>query len=337
VLFFQWRQSRGSAEKYHGAIVSHAGHEHTRTFREISGLGVELKALGDAFLGSRIPARVAMIFSWPNWWNVEYLPGPSSSIRYGEEAQAYYRALWDRNIAVDVVSPDADLSSYDLVLAPLLNMVTAEQGTALERYVMGGGVFLTTYFSGLVDEHDRAWLGGYPGPLRRALGIWVEEYDPLYPDQTNRIVVREPGFLPEGETTCDLWCEVVHLEGATALAVFADDFYAGSPAITENRLGAGRAYYVATRPSAVMVGNLVGGILESLAIASPLPGPPDVEITRRAGGRHTFTFVLNHHGAAVQVALPEPMRDLLTDELHTSCVSLDVNGVAILVSASYPN
>jgi beta-galactosidase len=337
VLFFQWRQSRGSAEKYHGAIVSHAGHEHTRTFREVSGLGAECKTLGDVWLGTRVPARVAIVFSWPNWWNVEYLPGPSSSLRYGEEVQAYYRALWDRNVAVDVVSPDADLSRYDLVLTPMLNMVTAEQGTALERYVLGGGVLLTTYFSGLVDEFDRAWLGGYPGPLRRALGIWVEEYDPLYPDQTNRLVVGEPGLLPVGETVCDLWCEVVHLEGATACAVFADDFYAGRPAITENRLGAGRAYYVATRPSAVLVGNLVGGILDSLSIASPLVAPPNVEITRRVGGSHTFTFILNHRGAATQVALPEPMRDLLTDHLHTSSLALEVNGVAVLVPASYPN
>jgi beta-galactosidase len=128
VMYFQWRQSRGSAEKYHGAVVSHAGHEHTRVFGEVAALGAELHELGERLLGTRLPARVALVFSWPNWWNVEYTPGPSSSLRYVDEVQRYYRALWDRNVAVDIVPPDRDLGGYDLVIAPLLNMVSAEQG-----------------------------------------------------------------------------------------------------------------------------------------------------------------------------------------------------------------
>ena len=111
-----------------------------------------------------------------------------------------------------------------------------------------GGTFLTTFFSGVVDENDRAWLGGYPGPLRRMLGLWVEEFDPLLPTMHNRVVVPPGGALPVGSYPCDLWCDLIQLEGAQALATYGEDFYAGRPAITEHRLGAGRALYVATRP-----------------------------------------------------------------------------------------
>jgi beta-galactosidase len=38
-LFFQWRQSRGASEMYHGAIVSHAENAHTRVFQEVAALG----------------------------------------------------------------------------------------------------------------------------------------------------------------------------------------------------------------------------------------------------------------------------------------------------------
>ena len=131
VLYFQWRASWGAAEKYHGAIVSHAGHEHTRVFADVAHLGSELHRLGGRILGTRLPARVALVFSWPNWWNVEYQPSPSSALDYVDEIQRYYRPLWDRNIAVDVVPPDRDLSGYDLVIAPLLNMVSAEHGGGL--------------------------------------------------------------------------------------------------------------------------------------------------------------------------------------------------------------
>ena len=333
VMYFQWRQSRGSAEKYHGAIVSHAGHEHTRVFHEVAALGAELKALGDGILGTRLPARVALIFSWPNWWNVEYTPGPSSSLRYVEEVQHYYRSLWDRNIAVDVVPPQRDLNGYGLVIAPLLNMVSAEQGAAIERYVENGGTFVTTYFSGVVDESDRAWPGGAPGPLRRALGMWVEEFDPLEPDMTNSVIVSAGARLPEGSYACDLWCDLVHLDGASALATFGDDFYVGLPAITEHRLGRGRAIYVATRPEPALVAGLVGVLLDDLGITAPLQAQQGVEVTRREGGGRSYLFVLNHNAHPVQVPLPMPMYDLLTGETRVAMLELPTRGVAVLVHA----
>src|SRR5579875_2414021 len=93
IQYFQWRQSRGSAEMFHGAIVSHAGHEHTRVFREVSSLGKELHQLSNLpdynLLNTRVVSRVALLFSWPNWWNVEFLPGPSDQLDYLDEVHAY--------------------------------------------------------------------------------------------------------------------------------------------------------------------------------------------------------------------------------------------------------
>ncbi|GAC1433769.1 MAG: beta-galactosidase [Chloroflexota bacterium] len=331
VMYFQWRQSRGSAEKYHGAIVSHAGTAQTRVFADVAALGAELKALGPGILGTRLPARVALVFSWPNWWNVEFLPGPSSSLRYVDEVQRYYSALWARNVAVDLVPPDRDLSGYDVVIAPVLNMISAEQGAAIERFVEQGGTFLTTFFSGVVDESDRAWLGGYPGPLRKALGIWVEEYDPLAPEMGNTVVLPAGGALPAATSPCDLWCDLITLEGATALAPFGQDFYAGRPAITENRLGRGRALYVATRPAPALLDALIGYLLDGHGITAPLPAPRGVEVTRREGGGRAYTFVLNHAGEPAHLTLPAPMTDLLTGRRHDGTLELSARGVAILV------
>jgi beta-galactosidase len=333
VMYFQWRQSRGAAEKYHGAIVSHAGHEHTRVFGEVAGLGAELQRLGAGILGTRVPARVALVFSWPNWWNVEYQPGPSSALNYVEEVQRYYRALWERNIAVDVVTPDHDVTGYALVIAPLLNMVSAEQGAALTRYVEQGGTFLTTFFSGVVDENDRAWLGGYPGPLRRMLGLWVEEFDPLAPDMSNRVRVPEGSRLPPGSYACDLWCDLVHLEGGQALATYEEDFYAGRPAITEHRYGQGRALYVATRPAQPLIAALLAALLDDLGVTAPLAAPAGVEVTRREKDGGHYLFVLNHNAQSVQIARPAPMHNLLTGETCTGTVGLPPREVAVLTPA----
>lgn len=338
VQFFQWRQSRGSAEMYHGAIVGHAGHEHTRVFREITALGAELHALSDTpgqdLLGARVKARVALLFNWPNWWNVEFLPGPSDQIRYLDEILLYHRALWKAHIAVDVVFPGADLSAYDLVVAPLLNMVSEQQGQDIENYVKNGGTFVTGYFSGVVDEHALAWLGGYPGPLRKTLGIWVEEFDPLEPAMSNTVVVPSDSRLAANSYRCQRWCDVLHLEGAQALAVFDEDFYAGSPALTEHHFGEGRAFYVATRPEDGLIEALVALLADELQLASSFTAPAEVEITQRHSQGHTYTFLLNHSADPAEVSLPTPMYDVLTKTLHEETIELPGKEVAILIDAT---
>jgi len=307
VMYFQWRQSQGAAEMFHGAIVSHAGHEHTRVFRDVAEIGKQLATLEKQTLGTRVPARVALLFSWPNWWNLEYRPSLSQALNYLEEVLHHYQALWEQNIAVDVISPDHEFSGYDLVIAPLLNMVSKRQAEAIERYVEQGGTFITGYFSSIVDEDTRAWLGGYPGPLRRTLGIWVEECDPLEPDMRNQLIAEPGGLLPEGVYDCSTWCDIVHLEGATALARFGSDFYAGHPAITEHRIWRGRAIYIATRPEKRALSSFFTQLLAELGISAPLPVPAGVEVTCRAGKNGPLFFVLNHTEEPVSISLPAPL------------------------------
>jgi beta-galactosidase len=271
-----------------------------------------------------------MIFDWSNWWNVEFTPGLSNSLNYIDEILLYYQALWERNIAVDVVPPDRDLSGYDLVIAPLLNMVSGEQAASIERFVEQGGTFVTGYFSGIVDEDTRAWLGGYPGPLRKTLGIWIEEFDPLEPEQENAVVVADGSKLPAGSYRCDRWCDLVHLEGAVALASYEKDFYAGRPAITEHTSGKGRAIYVATRLEKKLADALVGGLLDELEIAAPLQVPTGVEVTLREGNGKNYLFLLNYNENAVQIALPQAMEDLFNGGGKVTKLKLKAKGVAVL-------
>jgi beta-galactosidase len=336
-LFFQWRQSRGASEMHHGAIVGHAGNGQTRVFQEVAALGAELRALEGQLVGARSPARVALIFSWPNWWAVEYQPGLSAAIDYLAEVTSYYGALWHANIAVDLIGPDSALEGYDLVLAPLLHMVGENQAAAIERYVAGGGAFLTNYFSGVIAEDGRAWLGGYPGPLRRTLGIWVEEFDPLLPGQQNSIVAPGGSGIAAGDYLCDQWCDVLHLEGARALALFGRDYYAGRPAITEHHFEQGYAYYVATRPQPLLLRQLLGSILEQRGITAPLFAPHGVEVTQRRLNDHTFTFVLNHHADPQIITLPSPLCDLLTGQIHERQIDLAGRDLAILVAPTAPS
>ncbi len=173
-------------------MISHAGDENTRTFREVAELGRELKELGDTLIDSRIEARIAILFDWENWWALEYSSGPSIDLKYIPQVEAYYAACWKQNLAVDIVHPDMDLSRYDVVLAPALYMARDGFPEKIQQFVEAGGTFVTTFMSGIVDENDLVILGGYPGALRKLLGLWVEEIDALFSRR------RKPGHHRRG-------------------------------------------------------------------------------------------------------------------------------------------
>ena len=303
VMYFQWRQSQGGAEKFHSAIGPHEGSERGRIFRQAAQLGAELERIAPDVVGSRIRAEVAIVMDWQNWWAVEYLPGPSDRLRYLEQVKRWYHALHRLNVAIDIVSPQHDLSQYRVVVAPLLYMLKAGVAQNLERYVVGGGTLLTTFFSGIVDEHDRVTLGGYPGELRKLLGIYVEEFDPWTDEMSNEIIIAD-GPL-QGNYACDLWGEVVHLEGAHVLGSFARDYYAHGPALTVHFSGDGRAYYIATQVNDDLSFKLAQMLCQQAGVGSLMEAVEGLEVTRRvrSDGRIVY-FILNHNNLPERITLP---------------------------------
>jgi len=317
IMFFQLRQSVGACEKYHGGVIGHVGHEHTRVFRECAQLGAELGQLGETLLDARVKAKVAILFDWENWWAVELSSGPTIDLRYVDEVHKFYDALHRSGIAVDVVSVEADLSTYALVVAPVMYMMKPSVAAKLEQYVEAGGALVTTFFSGIVDENDRVQLGGYPRELRKLLGIWVEEIDALLPSQRNRMVVQDSALGLKPEYACGLLCDLIHAEGAEVKAVYGDDFYRGMPALTVNRFGAGEAWYLTTSPEAAFLKDWLLELCASRGIAPLLPGAPEgVETILRSKDGQAYLFVLNHQAANVSVDLGERSGvDLLTGRL----------------------
>lgn len=326
VMFFQLKRSIGACEKYHGAVIDHAGHENTRVFREVAALGAELEKLGSQTLGGRCDAKTAIVFDWDNWWAMSYSAGPSVYLEYCREVERYYKALYDQNIPVDMISVEDDLSPYALVIAPTLYMVKTGYDEKLRDYVKNGGRFLTTFFSGYVDEHDLVTVGGYPGKLRDILGIWVEEEDALPQNMHN-------SFRYHGKTyPASMLCDLLHTESAEALAFYEEDFYAGMPVLTKNVFGSGYAYYVATQSDDAFYRNYLGEICREAGIEPIMDTPDGVEVTRRVNSNGTFLFILNHRDDTFSTAIPFAGTDLLTGKRYEAndTFILEKKDVAIL-------
>lgn len=316
VQYFQWRKSRGSVEKFHGAVIDHVGHLDTRVGREVSKLGDMLARLS-AVAGCRTEARVAIIFDQQSRWAMDDAAGPRNmGLEYEKTVNEHYRPFWEKGIAVDVIDADQPLSQYALVIAPMLYMVRQGFAERAEAFVAEGGHLVTTYWSGIVDETDLCFTGGFPGPLRKLLGIWAEEIDCLGEGERNLVqgLAGNASGL-QGPYQVRHLCELIHTETAQALATYRDDFYAGRPAVTVNRFGNGKAWHVASRNDLQFQRDFFAGIINELALPQAVDAdfPPGVVATARTDGESTWVFVQNFTAQQQLITLPEGYTDSMTD------------------------
>ncbi|MFJ5686142.1 beta-galactosidase [Streptomyces sp. NPDC093099] len=322
-MFFQWRQSRRGAEKFHSSMLPHAGTD-SRVWREVVGLGAALGGL-EAVRGTRTAADAALVWDWQSWWaqRLEWRPSEDHDAR--ERADTFYEALYDRHLTVDFAHPEADLSRYPLVVVPALYLAAEATGRNLRTYVENGGTLVVSYFSGIVDQHDAVHPGAHPGVLRDVLGLTVEEFSPL--GEGERVRLTEAGGA---ELTGDVWSEFVVPRGAETVWTYADGLTAGRPAITRHRLGRGTAWYVSTRLDARALDTVLDAAAEDAGLAPRTGLPRDVEVVRRTGEGGDYLFAVNHTGTDAKVPLPAHGTELLTGERTAGRLGLPAGAVRVV-------
>jgi beta-galactosidase len=324
VMFFQWRASKAGAEKFHSGMVPHVGTERSRVWNEIVGLGADLKKL-DALIETKVKADVAIVFDWESWWALELDSKPSMNLKLMEQLTRHYEPLFRANITADFVHPSDDLSRYKLVIVPNLYQIRAADAENISGYVKNGGTVLMSFFSGIADENEHIWLGGYPAPFRKMLGLMVEEFVPLMPGREIAL-----DFMGE-KATGDMWSEVIHLEGANALATFGENYFAGAPAVTYHCFGKGSVYYLGTRLASTDMQKMFGQIFTDASIRPILDVPAGVEVILREGEEKTFLCILNHLPDSVTVDLKyQRGTDLLTGKDVQAQESIESLGVRVI-------
>lgn len=288
VQFFQLKQAIGGSEKFHSAVISHSQRTDTRVFKEVTELGEKLEKTGSTILGSKTKAKVGIVFDWNNFWSYEYIDGITQDLDYVESILDYYKQFYKRNIPTDIISVDDDFSQYDLVVAPVLYMIKSGLAEKIDQYVKRGGNFVASYLSGIVNENDSVYLGGYPGPLKDVLGIWVEESDAVIPGQ--KITVS----LDSNNYQANLICDLLHLEGAHALGNYNSEFYKETPAVSENKWGKGTSWYIGTQLDEAGLSKIFDHLISIVNIKSLTETKTDLEITKRVtkSGKELY-FVLN--------------------------------------------
>ncbi|HEX2927292.1 MAG TPA: beta-galactosidase [Ruminiclostridium sp.] len=333
VQYFQWRKSRGGFEKFHGAVVDHAGHENTRVFRDVAEVGRILEQL-DEVVGTTVRPQVAIVFDWENRWAVEEMRALARDrVQYEETCIAHYTPFWKKGVPVDIIGEQDDFSRYRLVIAPMMYLTQPGIGERAEAFVRDGGKFVTTYWSGIVNENDLCHLGGFPDPLKAVTGIWSEEIDTLFPDEENYLLMQKNNLGLSGSYKIHDFCDLIHTESAQVLAVYGKDFYAGRPALTVNSFGRGEVYYMAARAGEDFLGDFYTALIRSLSLSPALDTtlPCGVTAQYRTDGRNRYIFLMNFNDCKEKILLAGNYTDMLTGEiLHGGSIFVNPYGVRIL-------
>ncbi len=326
--YFQLRQSRGSCEKFHSAVISNTGTGNTRTFREVTDIGAVLEQLSDRVYGSGTPAETAILFDTENKWALDKCQGPRNiGLDYFGNIRRNYSYFWKNGINVDIIDSTFDLSGYKLVIAPMLYLFRDGIQEKLRRFVRDGGTLVTTCFTGVVNDTDLSFLGeATEDKLSDVLGLWVEEVDSLYDCESNRTTWNGKSYLLKE------LCEICHPTTCETLAVYETDFYAGKPVLTKNQFGKGVAYHVSASADTDFFHALYAKLAAAcdLTYAIRTAVPDGISLTWRQSDTEKLIFVQNFGDSAAAVQLDQPYENVLTGETVSGSLNIEKYGFAVL-------
>jgi beta-galactosidase len=312
IMFFQWRAARFGAEKFHSAMLPHAGTD-SRIFREVCDLGARLAELSEqGVIGTTVPADVAILWDWESLWaqGLEWRPSIDANAR--ERILEFYTQLWEDKVTIDFAHPEQDLSRYKLVLAPASYLLTDAASENLKSYVAAGGTLAVSYFSGIVNENDTVRHGGLSVAVDEVLGLRIEEFLPLREHEI--VSISTTGALGEGQYTGTVWADDIVLNGAEPVATYVDGPKPGGVAITRNEFGQGSAWYISSRVMGEDLCGFVGALYEDAGVTARRDLPADFEVVERVSeSGQRFTFLINHTVEQVDYT-PQSGSSLIGDE-----------------------
>jgi beta-galactosidase len=272
-------------------------------------------------------SEIALLHDYDSRWAIDF---NRFSQRYEQLDLLidYYRAFRDITQSVDIVDPASALDRYKLVVAPSLNVISADLARHLAAYVERGGHLVLGPRSGMKNEFNALNTQRQPGPLAPSLGARVEQFYALL------------GEIPVGGDwgagKADIWAEYFSelAPGVDVLLRYgkANGFLDGQPAVITRKLGRGSITYLGAVLEKPLMSRVAEKMLSAAAISTkpPLPAPAGIEVCRRVGEGREIYIVINHTPDESSFALPRPMKDVLADG-KTSAVRLLPRGVGVFL------
>jgi beta-galactosidase len=324
VSYWQWRDALNGGEQNHGAIVDVDG-EPDPIYSEYKQIGGEFEKVAPYLKDTHVVSDIAILQSYPSRWAINW---QKMNPVYDpiNELMSYYVPLHKLGFSIDILPPDRDLSSYKMVVAPGLNLLTQSEAENLTSYVKNGGHLVLGQRSAMKDENNSRWPQRQPGPLASLLGARIEQYTAL----------SEPISVSGvwGDAKAQIFAEQIKVlsPDTTVLARYQapQSWLDNEPAAVTRKVGAGSITYIGAWLDTIGMEIAVRSLASASRLPEPTLLPPDgVEIYWRIGKKQRISIIENLSSRRQRVELHRSMNDLLSGERKTS-IDLPSYGVSVL-------
>lgn len=326
VEYWQWRSAPNGQEQYHGVLVGIDG-KPVPVYDEVKQIGAEFEEAGKALDGTAPHAEVAILHTYDSRWAINF-QRHSAAFDPVTELVAFYRPLREQTQSVDVISPDAPLDQYKLLVAPAMNVLPQAMADRLIAYVKQGGNLVLGPRSGMKDEYDALQPERQPGPLAELLGGRVTQFYAIDTD------VPVSGELGEG--TANVWAETLRPESNDTKVLLrygpSNGWLDGQPAVLTRKVGKGSITYIGAWLDPALLSKLTALFVKQSGVEPILPGVPEgVEVCQRTGEGKSVLILINHTTISQHIPLTASMTDLLGgNHARVDSVDLPKYGVAVL-------
>ena len=244
VCTYRYREPLVGPEQYHYGLVgtdgvtpTPGGEQYSQAAQEMALLRQNLKpdAPEPAAYAAR---RTALLYNVESRWNID---DHKQNVRWDtmEHILKQYRALKRLGCPLDVINEDRGFRKYPFLVVPAMQLLDADTVERFTQYAEDGGHLILTCRTGQKDRNAHLWEGPWAAPILDLIGAKIKFYDTLPEPHVGNV---EAG---KQTNTWATWAEVLEPRpGTTALARYADQFYAGGVAAVTRTLGKGTVTYL---------------------------------------------------------------------------------------------
>jgi beta-galactosidase len=345
VNFFRWKGPRFGAEQGRG------GYEHhgifSNRFRDGKQISDELHQISDLVSKTEFSGQVGLLYSFDMGWayDIGHVYPRSiwiDGVGYWRLMEEYYTAFWKKNINVQPMGIDDDLSACPVLVVPCLYLTTPKINEALRDYVKEGGTLIVGPASGTKDWNN-VYLENLPPDeeLKDIFGCELVGTGGIgfFGNTMNVNLTKDAPFGSGQDFSCKMKStkEVgffsstrpAEILRSTTAKVFGY-FPTNDAACTINKYGKGRAIYLGFSPGDKFMSAMIEWLISEEKLSPLMETPSKVEATIRKGVGTELTFIINHNFAPATVSLDAIYKDIVQDRMLQDDVVVEPQHTLIL-------
>lgn len=209
------------------------------------------------------------------------------------EMKKFYKVFHDKNVPVDILPADADLSGYKVVLLPQLIITKPEFRTRMEQFVQKGGTLILTYRNAVKDADNNIPFGEVlPVGYAELAGVTVTETESL--QDLDAFPLVGLGAFSDSQGHGGIFRDMLKVQYAEILYRYDDPFYKEHAAVTRRKQEDGTVYYLGCGMEEAVTARLMDEIMTENQIHT-ISSDEGVEVLDRGGNGQKIRMYINHN------------------------------------------